>query len=576
MDCYIYAVEKSLDSYKFNLLQNKQVFINQLKSRNLAARTIDEGAIDENGGGNFSEYVAILSGNDDLLEKAKLDKKLAVLESERQAYHRNKGNAKGKLNEKTAGIEKNNIFIGRFTRDWEYLNKVAPVDAETGLRPNPLKLDGVDSDNIEILGNRLAAINQKAQTEDDYMKIGTLFDFRILVRTEKTCNGDTQALQNKFMVEGLDGLKYTYHNGYIAKDPKLAVMYFINALERIPGMIEKREKENAELSKDIPVLQEIVAATWPKEGEIKKLGEELATLSRKIQLTLKPVGRHENAEGKETACEMMLVTPALDFKNSESKIFTFRVRGDYLLDNQTDLLELCYIDLAEGDMFIAPVDGFSMPNMQDQSGEWQEFHIDLTGQNIADVFFMGFRFKSTRGRTNSVTYYIDDVSYGRTDLAVIRPSHKQLVFNATAGIDAISDEVTVTGNNLTEPIKLTLSGPNKSKFKLSTNQLPVTGGSFMVSFNSDEIGVHEAYVKLASRGAADIYVPISVNNTVAGSIEGISTEHSNIEVYDLNGRKVAEQKMTTAKKATKNLPAGIYVIKLTSDKGINFYKIKIK
>ena len=38
------------------------------------------------------------------LEKAKQDKKLAVLESERQAYHRNKGNAKGKLNENTAGM----------------------------------------------------------------------------------------------------------------------------------------------------------------------------------------------------------------------------------------------------------------------------------------------------------------------------------------------------------------------------------------------------------------------------------------------------------------------------------------
>lgn len=35
-----------------------------------------------------------------LLEKAKLEKKLAVLESERLAYHRNKGNAKGKLHEK--------------------------------------------------------------------------------------------------------------------------------------------------------------------------------------------------------------------------------------------------------------------------------------------------------------------------------------------------------------------------------------------------------------------------------------------------------------------------------------------
>lgn len=302
MDCYIYAVEKSLDSYKFNLLHNKQVFINQLKSRNLAARTIDEGAIDENGGGNFSEYVAILSGNNDLLEKAKLDKKLAVLESERQAYHRNKGNAKGKLNEKTSEIEKNNVFIGRFSKDWEYLNKVAPADAETGLRPNPLKLDGVDSDNIEILGNRLAAIDQKARTEDDYMKIGTLFDFRILVRTEKSYDGDTQVLHNKFMVEGLDGITYTYNNGYIAKEPKLAVMNFINALERIPAMIEKREKENAELSKDIPVLQEIVAATWPKDSEIKQLGEELASLNRKIQLTLKPVGLHE--EGKDEKAEM--------------------------------------------------------------------------------------------------------------------------------------------------------------------------------------------------------------------------------------------------------------------------------
>ncbi|WP_455708685.1 hypothetical protein [Bacteroides intestinalis] len=255
--------------------------------------------------------MAILSGNDDLLEKAKLDKKLAVLESERQAFHRNKGNAKGKLNERTSGIEKNNAFIGRFTRDWEYFNKVAPADAKTGLRPNPLKLDGVDSDNIEVLGNRLAAINRNARTEDDYMKIGTLFDFRILVRTERTCEGDMQALQNKFMVEGLDGIKYTYNNGYIAKDPKLAVMNFINALERIPAMIEKREKENAELSKDIPVLQEIVAASWPKDAEIKRLNEELAMLNRKIQLAIKPAGGHEDGtdDGPEQSQKARHVPP---------------------------------------------------------------------------------------------------------------------------------------------------------------------------------------------------------------------------------------------------------------------------
>lgn len=42
----------------------------------MGARTIDEGSMDEQGGMNFSEYVAILSGNTDLLDKAKLENRL--------------------------------------------------------------------------------------------------------------------------------------------------------------------------------------------------------------------------------------------------------------------------------------------------------------------------------------------------------------------------------------------------------------------------------------------------------------------------------------------------------------------
>ena len=69
VDVIIYAVEKSLDAYKFGLLHNKQLFIRQLKHNNLGVRTIDEGGMDEGSGMNFSEYVAVLSGNTDLLEK---------------------------------------------------------------------------------------------------------------------------------------------------------------------------------------------------------------------------------------------------------------------------------------------------------------------------------------------------------------------------------------------------------------------------------------------------------------------------------------------------------------------------
>ncbi|WP_442795408.1 helicase-related protein, partial [Pelobium manganitolerans] len=83
---YIYAVEQSLDNYKFNLLKNKQTFINQMKNSGLSVRSIDEGAMDEHSGMNFAEYVAILSGDTSLLKKSKLEKTLSVLESSRNLH----------------------------------------------------------------------------------------------------------------------------------------------------------------------------------------------------------------------------------------------------------------------------------------------------------------------------------------------------------------------------------------------------------------------------------------------------------------------------------------------------------
>lgn len=111
--------------------------------------------------------------------------------------------------------------------------------------------------------------------------------------------------------------------------------------------------------------------------------------------------------------QMMLVTPPLDFKNAKNNIFTFRVRGDYLQDNQTDKLELCYVDITEGEPYIQPLTECRMPCTKDESGNWYPYTVDLTGQQLADVFFMAFRFTSTRGCDNAATYYIDDVTYGR-------------------------------------------------------------------------------------------------------------------------------------------------------------------
>src|SRR5690606_38542912 len=83
---FIYATEQSLDNYKFNLLKNKQTFISQMKNCELNVRTIDEGALDEKSGMSFSEYIAVLSGDTTLLEKAKMEKKIAVLEGLKRSH----------------------------------------------------------------------------------------------------------------------------------------------------------------------------------------------------------------------------------------------------------------------------------------------------------------------------------------------------------------------------------------------------------------------------------------------------------------------------------------------------------
>lgn len=287
VDIVIYAVEKSLDSYKFNLLHNKQLFITQLKNGTMGARTIDEGTMDEQSGMNFSEYMAILSGNTDLLDKAKLEKRIASMESERKAFHKNKSSSSWKLDETTRTLDHNNDIIARMTSDFEAFTSRLQTDKE-GEKVNPLRLDGVDSTDVKALGARLSEINEKARTGGEAQKIGELYGFTVLVKTESSTKDLFELNQNKFMVMGDGGIKYTYNNGNIAADPKLATLNFLNALERIPKLIEQYKTANEKLEQDLPVLRQVVNSTWKKEDELKELKTEVAALERKIQLSLTP------------------------------------------------------------------------------------------------------------------------------------------------------------------------------------------------------------------------------------------------------------------------------------------------
>lgn len=305
VDVIIYAVEKSLDSYKFNLLHCKQTFISQLKSGAMGARTIDEGAMDEKSGMNFSEYMALLSGNTDLLDKAKLEKRIASLEGERKSFNKGRRDSEFKLESKISELRNNTAFIDAMTEDWNRFLSVVQIDKE-GNRLNMIKVDGVDSADEKVLGKRLQEIAKSTTTGGLYTQVGELYGFPIKVVSERILKEGLEFTDNRFVVEG--NYKYTYNNGHLAMaDPVAAARNFLNAIERIPSIIDQYKAKNEVLEREIPQLQDIAGKVWKKEDELKQLKSELAALDRKIQLELAPptpeVAEKEN-DGQQVKPEM--------------------------------------------------------------------------------------------------------------------------------------------------------------------------------------------------------------------------------------------------------------------------------
>ena len=298
VDVIIYAVEKSLDSYKFNLLHCKQTFISQLKSGALGARTIDEGAMDEKSGMNFSEYMAILSGNTDLLDKAKLEKKVASLEGERKSFNKGKRDSETKLQSKTSELGNNKASLKGMTEDYGKFMGKAKKDKDGNII-NLITLDGVESTNLEVIGKHLQMLAEKETTGGQYKRIGEIYGFPVKIVSETSFENGLPFVDNRFFVEG--NYKYQYNYGHIAKsDPIAAANNFLNALQKIPSYIEQYDSRCKALEKEIPQLEEIAGKTWKKEEELKGLKAELAALDRKIQLELAPPQEQDTAEKHET------------------------------------------------------------------------------------------------------------------------------------------------------------------------------------------------------------------------------------------------------------------------------------
>ena len=264
-----------------------------------------------------------------------------------------------------------------------------------------------------------------------------------------------------------------------------------------------------------------------------------------------------------TPCVMTLVSPALDFKNTPNPVLTFKVMGTLMRDGMADQLEVCYIEKDGEGMYVQPIDGLNIPASPDKNEEWVPYTIDLKGLDLADSFFIGFRFNSSRGAESTTSYYIDDFSWGQTNVPLIRPNIREGSFKATAGKKATSPDIEIEGIALTSDIKISLYGAHKGFFTLSTTTLPAAGGKFNLDFLNTEPGEYAVEVDLNSEGAPLTAVIVGVQNETATGITDVIVDLSQpVSVYDIQGRALITNKQISSTSELKSaFGEGIYIVK---------------
>lgn len=271
VDVYLYATERTLDAYKFNLLKNKQAFIDQLNSGQLGLRRIDESTMkDGDSAVGYAEFLALLTGNDDLLHKAKLDAKIMAMEKDHAMWQR----------QRNAMIEKVKEYETFNSNDAEWIRK-AKIDlhvSENLTADTPIIIGG-KSHTGKGAGEAVIHVGEvyTKNTESEFGKCDT---FRLtVVRDDKTYEGQIPLCS--FFLIGESGQYYkacqgSFKNGHITKGQGVenASHFVFDTRTAIIADVERFKKEIENRTKQLPSMKAFCEKVWDGEDDLKMLREE--------------------------------------------------------------------------------------------------------------------------------------------------------------------------------------------------------------------------------------------------------------------------------------------------------------
>ncbi len=293
VDNYIYAVERSLDSYQFNLLSSKQKFIDQIKDNSIKARRIDEGSMAGEGGDqqmNFAEYVALLSGNAHLLEKVKVDKQLKDLEMQYNNFISEQSSAQWNIDRRVQHIAKKETLLQNLQLDIAARNELEQFPDGVNkpekryYYPKPVSIHGRQYYDVKEVGAwLLKGFNDiDAATAEDVI-FGAYGPFKI----------QRSGFSAKLIIKGPGNIGYTYSFGIPNDNPTLAGAYIKAALDGQSNLYENAKKEITKTIEEITYYKKKLTAQFDKAALITSLKTEVNRLEKLIEseaesATIKP------------------------------------------------------------------------------------------------------------------------------------------------------------------------------------------------------------------------------------------------------------------------------------------------
>lgn len=287
--------------------------------------------------------------------------------------------------------------------------------------------------------------------------------------------------------------------------------------------------------------------------------------------------------------EAWLISPSISWVNAKSKYLTFRLRYELPTEDGEEKFGVYVLsEMKNGTVAVNYIDITKLLLVKDIDSEtWYDYYVDLSTLNLKvdDVMHIAFNFFSPKGgKYTSLSFMVDDVTFGRTDLTTIKTDKEMLKFDFHPEIKTAKQNVKVTVNNPYYPLALTLVPKHLyEKFLLDDTTLPEDGGNIAVSFLSKDKKDYAAALLIQVRGGIsgmvrllaqfDNGVEMPEALTSSKVYPTCATDEIHIEgfydryyIFQSNGTLVLEGE-PTHKVDISQLESGIYFVRLSTIDG---------